>query len=102
MEVLLASNLFILTLFLSAGFWYARCVREGVCSQRTWSDIILSVIQAAIFFSLLPLSEPRLFLSPPFGFCSGTLTILVGFRYLLGTIDVWPFPEEAQLQVHSA
>lgn len=27
MEVLMASNLFLLTLFLSAGFWYARCVR---------------------------------------------------------------------------
>lgn len=31
---------------------------------------------------------------------SGSLTLLVGFRYLLGTLDVWPFPNEAPLQVH--
>lgn len=34
-EVLLATNLFVMTLFLSAGFWYARCALVGSVVSRS-------------------------------------------------------------------
>lgn len=93
MEVLLASNLFLLMLFLSAGFWYARCDSLHRPSLRTALPCCLT---DRVFRPCPELVPP-----PPCASRSGTLTILVGFRYLLGTLDIWSFPDEAPLQVRA-